>query len=357
MRLMKKLFLGLFLIIISSFSFYKPSSIRAATGCQPDISVDKSNNFNTILTFSEDVNKDKTFQFSYEIPNSGGDVRDPGYKGNKVVTQTATAQGTVLTFNLGKLVPGNYTGGLGVDLNNNGYFNRMCDAIPFFVPDVGQGGTISKTTGSITFDPSNPQPTDTVAVRVTNLPKDGIYFMSVGQPGIPSSFSYQCSFSSGDSIVYQIGPLHNGQWTVSVGENKDQQSTDQSKCVLGDSGIIASGIVTVNYIYPTPTPDAFLPILCGDTCSTAIGNIITHPEAFVGNLFAILLSLSGGVALILIIISGYRLMTSQGNPEKVQQAREQLTSAIIGLLFIIFSLAILQIIGVDILRIPGLNSK
>jgi hypothetical protein len=46
-------------------------------------------------------------------------------------------------------------------------------------------------------------------------------------------------------------------------------------------------------------------------------------------------------------------MTSQGNPEKVQAAREQLTSAIVGLLFIIFSLAILTIIGVDILKLPG----
>jgi hypothetical protein len=46
-------------------------------------------------------------------------------------------------------------------------------------------------------------------------------------------------------------------------------------------------------------------------------------------------------------------MISQGNPEQVKGAREQLTAAIIGLLFIIFSLVILQIIGVNILKIPG----
>ncbi len=48
-------------------------------------------------------------------------------------------------------------------------------------------------------------------------------------------------------------------------------------------------------------------------------------------------------------------MASSGNPEKVQAAREQLTSAVVGLLFIIFSITILQVIGVDILHIPGLN--
>lgn len=88
-------------------------------------------------------------------------------------------------------------------------------------------------------------------------------------------------------------------------------------------------------------------------CDTALGEISTDPASFIKSIFGILLSLAGGVALLLIIISGYRLMTSQGNPEKVQAAREQLTSAIVGLLFIIFSLAILTIIGVDILRIPG----
>ena len=46
-------------------------------------------------------------------------------------------------------------------------------------------------------------------------------------------------------------------------------------------------------------------------------------------------------------------MTSQGNPEAVKAATEQLTSAIIGLLFIILSFVILEIIGVDILKIPG----
>jgi hypothetical protein len=65
------------------------------------------------------------------------------------------------------------------------------------------------------------------------------------------------------------------------------------------------------------------------------------------------LSIAGIVALGLIIFSGYRLMISQGNPEQVKNAREQLTAAIIGLLFIIFSLVILRIIGFNILNIPG----
>ncbi|HBB76671.1 MAG: hypothetical protein A2186_01845 [Candidatus Levybacteria bacterium RIFOXYA1_FULL_41_10] len=87
-------------------------------------------------------------------------------------------------------------------------------------------------------------------------------------------------------------------------------------------------------------------------CLTAIGPIAATAGAFISRLLLIVLSLAGGIAVLLIIISGYRLMASQGNPEKIQEARDQLTSAIVGLLFIIFSITILQIIGSDILKIP-----
>ena len=86
---------------------------------------------------------------------------------------------------------------------------------------------------------------------------------------------------------------------------------------------------------------------------TAIGEISIEPEGFVKRIFSLVLGLAGGIALILIMISGYKMMASQGNPEAIVAARDQLLSAVIGLLFIIFSFVILQVIGVDILRIPG----
>src|SRR5260221_636131 len=89
--------------------------------------------------------------------------------------------------------------------------------------------------------------------------------------------------------------------------------------------------------------------------STGLGQIQVNPSTIIGSLFGILLSISGGIALIIIMLSGYRIVFSQGDPEKLKGAREGLTSAIIGLLFIIFSVVILQVIGVDILHLPGLN--
>lgn len=87
---------------------------------------------------------------------------------------------------------------------------------------------------------------------------------------------------------------------------------------------------------------------------TALGLFATDPAGFVSRLLGFLLGISGAIALLLIIRAGYQVMMSRGDPEKLGEAREHLTSAIVGLLFIIFSLVILEVIGVDILRIPGL---
>ncbi len=92
-----------------------------------------------------------------------------------------------------------------------------------------------------------------------------------------------------------------------------------------------------------------------DSVSTALGSISTEPGAFIQRIFAFLLGISGGIALLLIIKAGYQIMTSQGKPEGLQQGRDQLIAAIVGLLFLIFSFVLLQTIGVDILHLPGLQ--
>jgi len=86
---------------------------------------------------------------------------------------------------------------------------------------------------------------------------------------------------------------------------------------------------------------------------SAFGAIETDPAGFIKTIFGILLSASGGIALLLIIRSGYQLMTSQGNPEQVKNGRDQLIAAIVGLVFLIFAFVFLQLIGFDILKIPG----
>ncbi len=63
--------------------------------------------------------------------------------------------------------------------------------------------------------------------------------------------------------------------------------------------------------------------------------------------------IGGLVAFILIIIGALQIILSAGNPDRVKAGKEMITSAIAGLLLIIFAVFILRLIGYDILRIPG----
>ena len=63
--------------------------------------------------------------------------------------------------------------------------------------------------------------------------------------------------------------------------------------------------------------------------------------------------LGGLIAFFLMIFGGLQIILSGGNPEKVKAGKEIITSAIAGLLLIIFSVFILRLIGVNLLNLPG----
>lgn len=141
-------------------------------------------------------------------------------------------------------------------------------------------------------------------------------------------------------VIPPIGEEKQGQANIKT-EKKDSEGFSEEDKPISISGCTQQEIDgKVTYV-----------------CKTGLGvEINTSPSGIIKGIFGVVLSLAGVIALLLIIIAGYRIMTSSGDPEKLKGAKEQLTSAIIGLLFIIFSIVILQIIGVDILRIPGFTS-
>jgi hypothetical protein len=90
----------------------------------------------------------------------------------------------------------------------------------------------------------------------------------------------------------------------------------------------------------------------GYAINSAIGCIpISDTNAFVSFILRWAIGIGGGIAFLLILYSGFMIMTSQGNPERLKAGQELLTSALAGLIMLIFSVFILRIIGVDILGI------
>jgi Type IV secretion system pilin len=90
-----------------------------------------------------------------------------------------------------------------------------------------------------------------------------------------------------------------------------------------------------------------------DGAWTAFGCISKDPAKFMQRFIQIATSIGGGIAFLLILFGGFQILTSAGNPEQLNAGKELISSAIAGLLFIIFSIFLLKIVGVNILGIPG----
>ena len=86
---------------------------------------------------------------------------------------------------------------------------------------------------------------------------------------------------------------------------------------------------------------------------TAIGCLPTSIQDLVSKLFTIFSGLLGGFIFICIMWNGIKVMLSRGSPDAFKKAQEAITSCIIGLLVLLFSVLFLKVVGVDILKIPG----
>lgn len=95
--------------------------------------------------------------------------------------------------------------------------------------------------------------------------------------------------------------------------------------------------------------------VCGaEELNTAIGCIpISSSWELTGFILKWAIGIGGGIAFVMILIAIFQIMTSGGVPERLKAGQELLVSAISGLILLIFSVFILELVGVNILNIPG----
>ena len=107
---------------------------------------------------------------------------------------------------------------------------------------------------------------------------------------------------------------------------------------------------------PTPAPNHFY---------TMIGCISTNTEDFtkpgaaggvVQPLLNLLFGASGGLAFIYLIYGAFILMTSQSEPDRINKGKRIIWGAIIGLIFVLCSLFIVNLVGNGILKLPGFGT-
>lgn len=136
--------------------------------------------------------------------------------------------------------------------------------------------------------------------------------------------------------------------------NGGAQCPGTQLCCTPDTQCPPSG--TKNSDFFTGNSSTFSPQgKCGSATEidTAIGCIPTDFTGLFNSFFTLGIGIAGGIAFLLILFGGFQILTSAGNPERLAAGKELVTSAITGLLMIIFSVFLLRVIGVDILGIPG----
>lgn len=87
--------------------------------------------------------------------------------------------------------------------------------------------------------------------------------------------------------------------------------------------------------------------------STSFGCVATDTKSFITWVMNIVFNIAGGIAFLLMVYGFIVIATSSGDEKKVAGGKETVTSAIIGLLFCLFSIFILRLVAVNILQIPG----
>lgn len=166
-----------------------------------------------------------------------------------------------------------------------------------------------------------------------------------------------CNTSTNQCEVYKEPPTpagcstasSKGKFCVTTPRDYDIYCSTQAECDKYKAGLES--------FYPSlKTPDQTADPTCevnGQTgIETAIGCIpITDTTAFIGFILRWAIGVGGGIAFLLIVYSAFMIMTSSGNPERLKAGQELLTSAIAGLIMLIFSVFILRVIGVNILGI------
>lgn len=166
---------------------------------------------------------------------------------------------------------------------------------------------------------------------------------------------------SSGSRTGQIGPYPDeGDYEIYV----SKAATGRFGACVQDPTEQSMQKFTVNASLPTGSfpasggpPRVGCPGFVGDGIQTALGCIpIENTGEFIKWTLRWAIGIAGGIAFLLILSSGFQIMTSAGSPDKLKAGQEQLTAAISGLLFILFSVFLLKLIGLDILQIPGFGT-
>lgn len=208
---------------------------------------------------------------------------------------------------------------------------------------------------TVNFTNSRFSPNDDIMVNVS--PIEGTHRIKLERVG-GGRRSANCYDASSGSLSANLGRAEVGAWRVIVMNSCSAEELEINQCVSQDFRVTPDG----SGGGPSGSPVSITPVNTQGRCTagqidTAVGCIpYNDVNSFAAWFLKWAIGIAGGIAFLMIIFSGFQIMTSSNNPQQLQTGRELLTAAVSGLILIIFSAFLLKLIGVDILGIPGLAS-
>ncbi len=168
-----------------------------------------------------------------------------------------------------------------------------------------------------------------------------LLLLQVSVVTVSAQGSWECFWSNAGS---QCGITHSCEANYSYPSSNPCSGATQAACSGSGSCVLSGGETEVKIKSGPPIEDG-----CIDT---AIGCIPIASEQALATFFLTWgMGLGGGIALILIVIASFMVMTSAGDPKKLQAGKELLTSAVSGLIILVFAAYILNFVGVELLGI------
>lgn len=105
------------------------------------------------------------------------------------------------------------------------------------------------------------------------------------------------------------------------------------------------GLLNISKIYAASSIGDFF-----DDFEDGAGN--AEGVDYISTLLQYVIPISGVCVFVLLAFASYKLMLSKGDPDKLREAKDQITNAIVGFIFILLSATILvllsHILGIDI---------
>lgn len=116
--------------------------------------------------------------------------------------------------------------------------------------------------------------------------------------------------------------------------------------------VVTPPIEMCDFIAPADKAKCLSCILDKHGSWTVFGCLSHEPSGFASFILRFSLGIGGGIAFLTMLFGGFCLLTSAGNPGRINQGKKMIFYSGLGILVIIFSVFILELVGVHILGIP-----